>query len=47
MNLDFALVVVAVVAITAMALTIGTPRNLRALESFLKKLLMTIGRFRW
>jgi hypothetical protein len=49
MNLDanFALVVVAVVAITAMALTIGKPENLRQLASFIEKLLKAIGRFLW
>jgi len=49
MNLDanFALVVVAVVAITAMALTIGKPESLRQLASFLERLLKALGRFRW
>ncbi len=46
MNLDanFALVIVAVVAITAMALTIGKPESLKQLATFLERLLKA---FRW
>jgi hypothetical protein len=39
--------ILAVVAITAMALTIGKPESLGHLSNFLEKLLKAIGRFLW
>ncbi len=49
MNLDlnFALAVLAVMAVTAMALTLGKPSNLDRLGKILEGLLKAIERFLW
>ena len=47
LDVNFALVILAIVAITAMALTVGKPQSLGKIASFLKELLRAVEQLIW